>query len=237
MSKLLAKEKDIVVPGEILAEGMDNLPGYGTYRVNDNILAGRLGLVSIEGRAIKLIPLSGRYIPQKFDTIIGKVDDITLFGWRINTNSAYSAVLPMKDATSEYIEKGADLTKYYDLGDYVVCKIVNVTSQKLVDVAMRGPGLKKLQGGRIIEVNTNKVPRIIGKAGSMVSMIKEATNCQIVVGQNGLVWIDGEPEMELITVNTIRKIEEGSHLTGLTDKIKEYLEKETGKKLEIRSVK
>jgi|SRR3989338_838768 len=237
MSKLLAKEKDIVVPGEILAEGMDNLPGYGTYRVNDNILAGRLGLVSIEGRAIKLIPLSGRYIPQKFDTIIGKVDDITLFGWRINTNSAYSAVLPMKDATSEYIEKGADLTKYYDLGDYVVCKIVNVTSQKLVDVAMRGPGLKKLQGGRIIEVNANKVPRIIGKAGSMVSMIKEATNCQIVVGQNGLVWIDGEPEMELITVNTIRKIEEGSHLTGLTDKIKEYLEKETGKKLEIRSVK
>ena len=143
----------------------------------------------------------------------------------------------MKDATSEYIEKGADLTKYYDLGDYVVCKIVNVTSQKLVDVAMRGPGLKKLQGGRIIEVNANKVPRIIGKAGSMVSMIKEATNCQIVVGQNGLVWIDGEPEMELITVNTIRKIEEGSHLTGLTDKIKEYLEKETGKKLEIRSVK
>lgn len=231
MSKLLVKDKDIAIPGEVLAEGMDNLPGYGTYRIAEKIIAGRLGLVNIEGRAIKLIALSGKYIPKKYDTIIGKVEDITFSGWRIDTNSAYPAMLSMKDATSDYIAKGADLTQYYDLGDYVVCKIVNVTSQKLVDVSMKGPGLRKLKGGRIVEVNTNKVPRIIGKSGSMVSMIKQATNCRIIVGQNGLVWIDGEPKMELIAVNAIKKIEQESHLTGLTDKIKEFLEKETGKKL------
>jgi exosome complex component RRP4 len=134
-------------------------------------------------------------------------------------------MLSMKDATSQFIARGADLTQFYDLGDQIVCSITNVTSQKLVDVTMKGPGLRKLSGGRIIEVSSNKVPRIIGKQGSMVSMIKDATKCNITVGQNGLVWIDGSPEDELLAITTIRKIEEESHLSGLTDKIKEFLDK------------
>ena len=230
MSKVTVKDKDIVVPGEILATGMDNLPGQGTYREGENIIASRLGLVQLDGRAIKLIPLSGRYIPKKGDKIICKVIDVSFSGWRLDTNSPYSAMMSLKDATSDFIARGADLTQYYDLGDNVVSEIINVTSQKLVDVTMKGPGLGMLKGGRIIEVSSNKVPRIIGKAGSMVSMIKDATGCIITVGQNGLIWIQGPPEKELLAIQTIRKIESESHLSGLTDKIKVYLEKETNKK-------
>jgi exosome complex component RRP4 len=94
-----------------------------------------------------------------------------------------------------------------------------------VDVSMKGPGLRKLAGGRIIEVNTNKVPRIIGKQGSMIQMIKEATKCNITVGQNGLVWIDGDIDGEIVAVDVIKKIEEEAHQSGLTDRIKEYLSK------------
>lgn len=225
MTNVLVKDKDISVPGETLAIGMDVLPGNGTYRDGEKIIANRLGLVMIEGRTIKLIPLSGRYIPKTGDTIICKVIDVGFNGWRLDTNSAYSAMLSMKDATSDFIARGANLTQYYDLGDYIVCKIVNVTSQKLIDVTMKGPGLRKLRGGRIIEVNPNKVPRIIGKQGSMVLMIKDAAKCNISVGQNGLIWIDGGPMNELLAIQTIRKIEKESHTSGLTDKIKEYLEK------------
>ncbi len=229
MSKIIVKDKDISVPGETLAVGMDILPGAGTYRNGEEIVANRLGLAMIEGRTIKLIPLSGRYSPKTGDTIICKVIDVGFNGWRLDTNSAYSAMLSMKDATSEFIARGANLTQYYDLGDCIVCKIVNVTSQKLIDVTMKGPGLRKLKGGRIIEVDPNKVPRIIGKQGSMVIMIKEATKCNITVGQNGLIWIDGEPMNELLAIQTIRKIGKESHMSGLTDKIKEYLES-NGKK-------
>jgi exosome complex component RRP4 len=227
MGKLLVQDKSVVVPGEELADGMDYLPTHGTRRENNKILASRLGLVTIEGRLIKLIPLSGKYLPKRGDTIIGKVIDITLNGWRIDLNSAYSALLSMKDATSEYITRGADLTRYFNFGDYLVTKIINVTSQNLVDVTMKGPGLRKLGEGRIITVAPNKVPRIIGKQGSMVSMVKNATGCRITVGQNGVVWIQGTPRSEIIAVNAIRKIEEESHVSGLTDRIKDYLDKET----------
>jgi exosome complex component RRP4 len=231
MTKLLVKDKDIVVPGEVLAESMGNLPGTGTYRDNEKIRAGRLGLVSIDGRTVKLITLSGRYAPKRGDVIICKVIDVGFSGWRVDTNSAYSAMLSMKEATSNFINRGADLTRIYKLGDYLVCEITNVTSQKLVDVTMKGPGLRKLVGGRIINVNTNKVPRIIGKQGSMVGIIKQATDCKIIVGQNGIVWIDGSPENEFIAVQAIKKIEKESHLPGLTDRIKEFLEKETKTKV------
>ncbi len=229
MGKLIIKEKEIAVPGETLAEGMDNLPGAGTFREGEKIVAGRLGLAYLDARTIKLIPLSGVYIPKREDTILCKVIDVGFSGWRLDTHSPYSAMLGMKEATSEFIERGADLTQYYDLGDIIVCTITNVTSQKLVDVTMKGPGLRKLKGGRVIDVDSNKVPRIIGKQGSMVTMIKQHTDCNITVGQNGLIWILGEPANELLAIEAIKKIESESHLSGLTDKIKDFLEKRSKK--------
>ncbi|MFH1134401.1 MAG: exosome complex RNA-binding protein Rrp4 [Nanoarchaeota archaeon] len=223
MSKLLINDKDIVVPGDIVAEGMDYLPGYGTFRESEAIVASIVGQIRLTGRALRVVPLSGKYIPQKGDIVIGRVTDITFNGWTLDINSAYHAMLPMKDATSEFIARGADLTKYYAIGDWIATLITNVTSQKLVDVSMKGPGLHKLRGGRIRYVCPSKVPRIIGKQGSMVTMIKNATGCRITVGQNGIVHIEGEPEKEQVVHEAINLIQQEAHTQGLTDKIKAFL--------------
>lgn len=235
MSETLhVKERDIVVPGEVIAEGMGFLPSKGLYRAGEKVHAGRLGMIAIEGKVIKLIPLTGAYVPKLNDKIVGKIIDVLMTGWRIQTRSPYSAVLGLKDATSEFIPRSADLTQYYRIGDHILCKVINLTSQKLVDVTMRGPGLKKLKDGRLVEVNPHKVPRVIGKDGSMVLMIKNATGCSIDVGQNGWIWVNGpSPEQEIQAVNAIKKVEEEAHLPGLTDRMKEYLEKLTGKTVEI----
>ena len=233
---LLVNDKDVVVPGEVLADDLGFIPGFGTHRNQNKLMASRLGLVNIEGKVIKTIPLAGRYLPKRNDIVIGKVIDILMSGWRCDINSPYSAMLSSKE-TAEFIEKNEDLTRYFDLDDYVVCKITNVTSQNLIDLSVRDQGLRKLRGGRIISVNTHKVPRIIGKKGSMVLMIKQATNCRVIVGQNGWIWIDGEPDKENIAVETIKKIEAESHLSGLTERIKTHLEKVTGVKLTMEDNK
>jgi len=229
---LLVKDKQVAVPGDVLADDIGFIPGFGTYRNSHNLVCSRLGLVNVEGKVVKVIPLSGKYLPRRNDIVVGRIMDILMAGWRVDISSPYTAVLSSKE-TAEFIERNDDLSRHFDLDEYIVCKVTNVTSQNLVDVSCRDQGLRKLRGGRILRVNNHKVPRIIGKKGSMVSMIKQATGCRIIVGQNGVVWIDGEPEKENMAVNAIRKIEAESHMPGLTDRMKTYLEEVTGVKLSL----
>lgn len=224
MSELKVKDRDIVAPGEELAVGMDFIPAKGAYRLGESIYAQELGLVQIDGRAIKLVPVSGAYVPKVDDTIIVKIIDITMSGWRADTRSAYSGMIGLKDGSKDFIQRGADLSKYFSIEDYAVAKVIQVTSQKLVDLSVNGPGLRKLRGGQIFEIGCKKVPRVIGKQGSMVSMIKDMTGCFITVGQNGRVWVNGNPKAQVLAIETIKKIANEAHTSGLTDKIKAYLE-------------
>ena len=81
----------------------------------------------------------------------------------------------------------------------------------------------KFKGGIIVDIAPTKVPRLIGKKGSMINMIKDKTKCKIVVGQNGLVWVKGDEDMEQLTRNIIHLIEAEAHTSGLTNKIKNKL--------------
>ncbi|MCD4666251.1 exosome complex protein Rrp4 [archaeon] len=225
MSKILMKEKSIVVPGEELAEGMDYLPGMGSFREGDKIFSSKLGLGLLDNKLIKVIPLTGTYMPRTDDQVIGRVSDISFGGWFVNLGGPYDANLSIREA-SEFIERGADLTTFYNFGDIIMAKVSKVIRNSIIDLSMKGPGLRKLKDGKIIEVTPSKVPRIIGKQGSMISLIKEKTNCKIFVGQNGLIWIKGEKvEDEVLATNAILKVDEESHNEGLTDRIKEFLKK------------
>ena len=224
MSEVLVKERDIVIPGQVLAEGLDYLPGDNTYRKDDNIYANVLGLFSLSGRVTKVTALGGPYVPIVGDKIIAQVTDILMSGWRVDTNTAYSAVMNVKDASSRFIKRDEDLSNIPAIGDFAVVKITKVTSQNLIDITMKEPGLKKIAGGRIIVVDSHKVPRIIGKKASMITLIKEKTGCEITVGQNGLVWIKGTPEGELLTEKAVKMIQDRSHEDGLTQKMEKFLE-------------
>lgn len=231
MGTLFAQEKQIVVPGEVIAEGMDYLPGEGTFRDKNHIIANLLGMVTLSGRLVKLIPLAGKYKPKRDDLVIGRVTDIVSKGWIVDINCAYHAMIGLRDATPDFIPKGADLSKYFSIGDYVMARITMVTSQYLVDLSMRGPMLRKLEGGRIITINPAKVPRVIGKKASMITLIKEKSDCQVLVGQNGIVWLKGDPKGEVLAANAILKIERDSHLSGLTEVIEKFIDEGLSKAL------
>ncbi len=218
------ENRNIVIPGELLAEGMDFLPGDNTYRKDESIYSSVLGLTSVAGRVIKITPLSGSYLPKEGDKIIARVKDIAMSGWRFHTNTAWSAMMNVKDASTRFIKSHEDLSSIMAIDDFVVAKITKVTSQMLIDLTLREPGLRKLEGGRVIEINPQKVPRVIGKQGSMIKLIKEKTGCEITVGQNGLVFIKGTAEGELKAEKAIKTIEARSHEEGLTEKMEKELQ-------------
>jgi exosome complex component RRP4 len=222
MSNILVKDRDIVIPGETLAEGMDYLPGDNTYREGEKIFSKLLGLIGVNGRVIRITPLAGPYIPTVGDKIIAKVIGMTMNGFRFSTGTAYSAMLNIKDASSRFV-RNEEMSSLLAIDDAAVVKITKVTSQNLIDLTMKEPGLHKISGGRIVKINSQKVPRVIGKQGSMINLIKNKTGCNITVGQNGYVWIKGTPDNERIVGEAIKLIEEKSHQEGLTEKMDVFL--------------
>ena len=102
-----------------------------------------------------------------------------------------------------------------------------------VELTLRDEHLKVLHQGRVIDISHAKIPRVIGRNGSMISMLKKDLNCSIFVGQNGRIWLKGDDKRVDLAIRTIFKIEREAHTTGLTDSIKAYINTELEK---LRSV-
>lgn len=224
-----AKEnaRDIVIPGETIVSGSEYLPGDYTAREGEEIVSNRFGLSDVAGRLVKVIPLAGVYIPRRGNSVIGKVIDITFNGWIVDINAPYQAFLSAMDA-GRYVNKH-DLTEFLDFGDMMIAEVFSV-KHRGVDLTLKARGLGKLEEGMIISINPSKVPRVIGKAGSMINLIKQETGCNIIVGQNGLIWIRGKTiAAELFAKETIMLIVEKSFVEGLTEKVEEFLAKKAKK--------
>ncbi|MBI2545206.1 MAG: KH domain-containing protein [Candidatus Aenigmarchaeota archaeon] len=216
------KTRTIVIPGEYLDEKRGRKLGSGTYEENDKVYSTFLGIARISENELSVVPLSGTYLPKLGDRVIATIDEVEISGWFIEMNSPYSAFLPIAEAVDEFVDlQRTDITRYFDIGDIIFGRISRVTRNKNVQLSMRDFESRKLKGGIVIKVTPSKIPRIIGKEGSMIMMIKEKTKCEIVTGQNGLVWIRGEDKQKAI--EAILTIDRESHMTGLTEKIEKML--------------
>jgi len=223
----LVKERKLVIPGETIVSAEDHLPGDFTRNEDGNIVANRYGLAEISSRVVKILPISGVFEPRRGNTIIGRVDDINFSGWSIEIGGPYSAFLPLMECP-RFINRN-NIDEFATVGDVLTMKVLGV-KRGSVDLTLKSRGLGKLEGGRIIRINSHKVPRVIGKEGSMINLIKDSSKTEITVGQNGIIWIRGEVEGEKKAEDAINLISQESASLGLTEKIEEFLKNYNGDK-------
>lgn len=213
--------RELVLPGDMLSEGKLKA-GSGTYVENGKIFASQLGIVSVRSNFVNVVPLAGKFIPKVGDQVIGIVIDVGPSNWLIDINSPYPAPMHINEAPWK-VDFG-DTGRYLNVGDLILGKIFMVDEVKHVQVTMRNHGLRKLQGGHVVEISYSKVPRVIGRNGSMIQMIKNNTGCRIIVGQNGRIWLDGEMDAISVAIKAIQMIEREAQTIGLTERLRELLE-------------
>ncbi|WP_407393052.1 exosome complex RNA-binding protein Rrp4 [Methanobrevibacter sp.] len=216
---IYVENKDLVIPGQILADD-EYYSGRGTFKENGKVCSSLMGLVSLRNKKLRVIPLKSKYVPKKGDVVIGKINDVRFSMWDVDINSPYSGILP---AFEVFGREKKELNRVFDVGDVLFLRVVDVDEIKKAKLGLKGRGMGKFKGGIIVDIAPTKVPRLIGKKGSMINMIKDKTNCKIVVGQNGLVWVKGDEDMEQLTREIIHLIEAEAHTSGLTNKIKNKL--------------
>jgi exosome complex component RRP4 len=223
------ENKQLVTPGDLLAEG-NYVAGENVYEEDGKIYSAQLGLVDYEERRVHVVALRAFYIPYIGDTIIGKVVDVGFSGWMLDINASYLAMLRASDVLDRpFKPQKNDLSSIFNIGDLIIAKVVayNRTRDPLLTVGE--PSLGKVTRGQIVEVTPTKIPRLIGRQGSMISMLKRETGCHITLGQNGLVLVSGKTlEDEQLAIMAIRKIDQEAHTSGLTDRVTKMIQKKKG---------
>lgn len=232
--------KEIVYPGEVLTDDMNMLPGRGAVRDGDKIRTIYIGLKNIRGKYVNVVPLKGKlYTPSVGDKIIGKVVDKNPVKWRVDINAKDTAMLRPSDVINRHAkrpyghkkmsrrEMEAEAMKTFNMGDMMICKILSCDRVSSPVITTVGEGLGKVNGGIVMQIDVPKIPRIIGKRGSMIKLLKNLTHCKLFVAKNGRVWLKGNSfEHERVLMDAIMKIERESHTSGLTDRIEHYIKTE-----------
>ncbi|NMC05755.1 MAG: RNA-binding protein [Candidatus Lokiarchaeota archaeon] len=250
--------REVVTPGQVLgAKSKDLSPGFGTVTdPKGNIISLYVGFMQKRGKYVNVIPFKGRYVPRVGDKVIGTVVDKNVVLWKLDINAPSVAILRAGDAgdgdrgrrdygggggrgerggppqVRRRFDKGSkkDDTSQFNVGDTIIAKVLKYDRTTEPTLTTVGPELGQIRGGFLMDIAVPKIPRLIGKAGSMIKLLNTLTSCRLFVAQNGIVWIKGRKiEEERILIKAIKKIESEAHTIGLTDRVKEYVENEMKK--------
>ena len=222
MERRNAKPKrELVLPGDVIDDTGAKAGEYA-YSREGKVYAAVMGIKNVSPIGVSVIPLWGQYMPSAGDFVIGIVNDIGPSNWMIDINAPYPAPLHVSEVPWK-VEFG-DTSRFLNIGNVVLLKILSVDESKKIQVTMNDSGLRKVEGGLLVEIAHSKVSRVIGKSGSMIQLLKAASGCRIFVGQNGRIWIDGEEDRAAVVADAIKMIEEKAQARDLTEKVKIYLE-------------
>ncbi len=224
----MSDEQRLVVPGEFIAKKSDKLKlnprSYMyVYVIDDKIYAAVPAVVSVRDGELNVIPLESTYIPKKGDLVIGLVRTYLISHWELDINSPYPGILHASNLLGRPFIPGKDeLKEYLDVGDYVLAKIESFNRLKDPVLTVRGDKrLGKIVRGKIIEIEPSRVPKVIGRRGSMLNIIKGDTGCEVEVAANGRIWVNcPNEELEDIVTLAIKLIEKEAFTSKLAEKVR-----------------
>ena len=222
----MADKRKYVIPGDVVTTGPFR-PEQNVVLVGDNIISTTIGISEIYDDSVKVLSLTGKYIPKIDDLVIGKVLSHTSLSWELDINSCYVGFLPAQDVFGRDFSAHADeLSSKLKTGDLVAARIANFdrTRDPLVTISDRDLG--KIDSGDLVKISPSKVPRLIGKKGSMIQMIEMSTDAAVTIGQNGWVVVSCESTEGLLKAKkAIEMVNDKAHIANLTDQVKEMLDK------------
>ncbi|MEM0444886.1 MAG: exosome complex protein Rrp4 [Nitrososphaerota archaeon] len=208
------RERDIVTPGQILSDEPRTAGAY-TYVLNGKVYAALAGVVQLKDSKINILPGKAPYKPSEGDSVVGIIIDSKPSNFEVDLGWHLVGFLHNPRQRSRL---------RLQIGDVVYTE---VRYSGIRGVFLEGgQRLIKIDRGLLIRISPVKIPRIIGKRGSMLNTLTSESGCKLYVGRNGLIAIIGDsPEKELAVASAIRMIEEETHIPGLTERVTSHLRK------------
>ena len=213
-----------VIPGDVIVTGPLR-PEQNVYQEGDRIISTCIGISEIFENAVRVIPLTGVYVPKTNDLVIGKVVGTSPLSWEFDINSCFIGFLPAQDVFGrDYSPTKDELKQRLNIGDLVAARVANFDRSRDPLLTVQDRDLGKIEVGELIEIAPSKVPRLIGKRGSMIQTIEMATKAIITIGQNGWIVVScDDPEGLLKAIEAVKMVDDLAHTPNLTERVKSML--------------
>lgn len=228
--------RKFVIPGDIIVEG-NFRPLVNVHKSGNYLIANRIGIAEVGKDGAKVIPLSGVYIPRVNDVVIGIIKDHSSLSWDVDINSCFSAHLPAQDLFGrDFSPARDDMTLELSSGDVLCARISTFDRTRDPILTVQDKDLGKIPYGELLKISATRVPRLIGKRGSMIQTIEHATSTRITIGQNGLIVVSGKSkDGTKLAIQAIRMVEEEAHTSNLTQRIKQLLDVQDNVQIDSKS--
>jgi len=223
--KRFESKKRHVLPGDFITTAPLRLQNNVVLE-GKRIISTTIGLSDVSDDNVRVISLTGVYLPKIDDLVIGIIQYISGNSWFADINSCYQGMLLGQDVfgRGSYPTK-SEMEERLGKGDIIFAKIANSDRQREPLISIADQSLGKIDSGELVKISPAKIPRLIGKHGSMIQTIEGSTNATITVGQNGLIVVSCDETNGLLkALAAIRMVDEQAHLVNLTDKVKKMLE-------------
>lgn len=228
-------KRKYVVPGDKIIEG-NFRPLMNVIKTGNSIIATRIGIAEAGRDGIKVIPLSGVYIPRVNDIVLGKITDHSSLSWEVDINSCFSAHLPAQDVFGrDFSPARDDMNRQLATGDLITARIIAFDRTRDPMLTVQDKDLGKIPRGELLRISATRVPRLIGKRGSMIQTIEQATQTRIMIGQNGIIVVTGKRlDGTQLAIRAIKMVEEEAHMSNLTQRIKILLNVSEGSQVDVQ---
>ena len=148
----MSKDKRYVIPGDVITTGPYR-PEQNVILDGNKMIATCIGLSDITDGAVRVIPLTGRYIPKGDDLVVGKVISHSAMSWEVDINSCYLGILPASDVFGrDFSSHADDLTAKLGNGDLIAARIVNFDRTRDPLITISGRELGKIDSGELIKI-------------------------------------------------------------------------------------
>ncbi|KAI7883820.1 uncharacterized protein EV154DRAFT_450029 [Mucor mucedo] len=185
------EQAHLVNPGETVTTDQQFMRGHGTYTDGEGtVISSVAGAVERVNKLLSVKPLKTRYTGEIGDIVVGRITEVAMRRWKVDTNARQDANLLLSSVSLpggvQRRKNEADelqMRQFFAEGDVLVAEVQAFYGDGTMGLHTRGFKFCKLRNGSFVCVPPVLVQRCKSQFHSLPCGV------DVILGLNGYIWV------------------------------------------------
>lgn len=185
------EEVHLVNPGETVTTDQQFMRGHGTYTDGEGtVISSVAGAVERVNKLLSVRPLKTRYTGEIGDIVVGRITEVAMKRWKVDTNARQDANLLLSSVSlpggvqrRKNESDELQMRHYFAEGDVLVAEVQAFYGDGTMGLHTRGFKFCKLRNGSFVSVP----PVLVQRCKSQFHTLP--CGVDVILGLNGYIWV------------------------------------------------